>query len=92
VKKALALAAAVAVALVATACTPDMESGVVIAKDHQSGHWMHCGKGCMIWNDEEWNLRIQGVNEEGEEATGWVDVPMEVWDATEVGDEYPPRG
>lgn len=80
-------AAVVALALI-TACSPPMASGVVTAKDHSSAHTQFCGKGCFMWVPESWDLRVEGVNREGEPDAQWVEVGEDVWATYAVGDAY----
>lgn len=81
------VAAVLALALVA-ACSPPMASGVVTAKDHDSAHTQYCGKGCFMYIPESWDIRVEGVNEEGEPDTQWVEVDEAAWAEYAVGDEY----
>lgn len=82
------VAAAAVLALALAACGPSVVSGVVTQKEHSPARAQYCGKGCFMMLPESWDLRVQGVTEEGDPATEWVSVSETEWDAYDVGDTY----
>ena len=84
----LKTAAVTLAALALVACSPPMASGVVTEKDYDSARTQYCGKGCFMWIPESWDIRVEGVNEEGEPDAQWVEVDEDVWYTYAIGDEY----
>jgi hypothetical protein len=84
----LLAAALVLAALILAGCSAPMDRGVVIDKDHTNGHFMYCGKGCMMWVRERYKVLLDGVDVDGLDATEWAEVDKETWLELEIGDYY----
>ena len=75
-------------------CIPELDEGVVIAKDYTPASngrtYVYTGKFMVPVAQkrrERYSIMVCGVNKDGEEITEWWDVTEAAWMNVEIGDE-----
>lgn len=86
-----------------TSCSSQIKKGFIIDKSFSPVHTVTttvsqpvlCGKAVIvvprtqiIHYDDEWNIIIEGVNEEGEKEKREIEVSEEIYNSLEIGDYY----
>lgn len=89
--------------LLLTSCGSQIKEGFIIDKSFSPAHTVTttvsqpvvCGKTIIIvprtqafHYDDEWNIVIEGVNEEGEKEKREIEVSEETYNSLEIGDYY----
>lgn len=102
-KKFLTIIVGLFLILSLSSCSSQIKEGFIIDKSFSPAHTVTttvsqpvmCGKTVIvvprtqiIHYDDEWNIIIEGVNEEGEKEKREIEVSEETYSSLEIGDYY----